>query len=234
MSRGLEVTATPFTVPGGSGNRKLFGVVPDEGPGVDHIGTWVKAQITSEEKNDFESWLEKLHLRFVQSNCLDSAVKSDERTARMEGKPTLSKEPWKVKDMQKELLKNILSMRCMWKVWSCERFDVRAANGSPLPSDWDISAIGDHIQRVAEQQLSSLEKKILRDMDRYLSPLEIREDRPVLKSAMNVASWIILWQMVLLYRQSVIRTLDQQERYQKEVNAAPFVLGSEYKISIRW
>lgn len=187
--------------------------------------------MTSDEKYDFESCLEKLHLWFVQSNCLESAVKSDERTAKIDGKPTLSHRPWKVIKTQQDLLKNIQSMRCMWKVWSCERFDIRTTDNSPLPPNWDVSAIEGHIQRVAEQALSSLEKTILRDMDRYLSPSDIREDRPVLKSAMNVASWIILWQMILLYRQSVIRTLVQQERDQKEADAAPFVLGSELQYS---
>ncbi|KAM7207072.1 hypothetical protein V8F33_000171 [Rhypophila sp. PSN 637] len=200
-SRGLEITATPFRDAKGSSNRPLYGIIPDEGPGVDQIITWVKAQIASNDKHEFESYLEKLHLSFAQNNCLDSAL---------------------VKTQQ-DLLKNILSMRCMWKVWSCEKFDVRTPSGDPVHSNWDTSAIEDHLQRVAEQALSSLEKTILRDMDRYLSPSEIRDDRPVLKSAMNIAAWIILWQMILLYRKSVIRTLVQQERDQKEVNAAPFV-----------
>ncbi|KAM7222147.1 hypothetical protein V8F06_002419 [Rhypophila decipiens] len=209
-SRGLEITATPFRDVKGSRNRPLYGIVPDEGPGVDQIIAWVKAQIASNDKQDFESYLEKLHISL---------------TARMAGKPTLSAQPRGVVKTQQDLLKNILSMRCMWKVWSCEKFDVRTPSGDAVHSNWDTSAIEDHLQRVAEQALSSLEKTILRDMDRYLSPSDIRDDRPVLKSAMNVAAWIILWQMILLYRKSVIRTLVQQERDQKEVNAAPFVLG---------
>ncbi|KAK4220086.1 hypothetical protein QBC37DRAFT_393867 [Rhypophila decipiens] len=224
-SRGLEITATPFRDVKGSSNRPLYGIVPDEGPGVDQIIAWVKAQIASNDKQDFESYLEKLHISFVQNNCLDSAVRSDEKTARMAGKPTPSAQPRGMVKTQKDLLKNILSMRCMWKVWSCEKFDVRTPSGDAVHSNWDTSAIEDHLQRVAEQALSSLEKTILRDMDRYLSPSDIRDDRPVLKSAMNAAAWIILWQMILLYRKSVIRTLVQQERDQKEVNAAPFVLG---------
>ncbi|KAM7209037.1 hypothetical protein V8F20_000646 [Naviculisporaceae sp. PSN 640] len=218
-SRGLEITATPFKDPRGS-NAILYGILPEEGPGTDQIHSWVKSQITSDEKNDFESWLEELHLRFVHGNCLDSAFRYDERTPRTNSKP-LSNPNRKLIETQQDLLKNIMALRCMWKVWSCEKFDVRTANNSPLPPNWDVSAIVDYIQRVAEQKLSSLEKTVLRDIDRYLSPLEIRDDRPVFKSAMNVATWIILWQMILIYRQSVIRTLVQQERDQKEPNAAP-------------
>lgn len=145
----------------------------------------------------------------------------------MKQKP-LSPAPSRNINTQNELLKNILSMRCMWKVWSCDKFEITLAeNGSPLPRGCDVSAIQDHLHSAAEQALSSLEKTILRDMDRYLSPSDIKEDRPVLRSAMNVALWVILWQMILLYRQSVIRTLVQQALDQKEANAAPFVPGSE-------
>lgn len=234
----LEIIASPFTDPTRTNPNQPsiqhLGIVPMEGPKDENIYSWVKRQIGASSTHDFESCLERLHLNYVKNKCLDRAVKSDEKAASL--KPTtttksLSTPPTKNINTQNELLKNILSMRCMWKVWRCDTFEItRSIDGTsefPLPKEWDVSAIRDHLHSAAEQALSSLEKTILRDMDRYLSPIDIKDDRPVLRSAMNVASWVVLWEMILLYREAVVVTLVQQEMDQRGVDAAPFVLGSE-------
>ncbi|KAK3329044.1 hypothetical protein B0H66DRAFT_11384 [Apodospora peruviana] len=208
----LKVATNSFTRPDRESNgSSLYDIIPNEGPAFDDdICNWAKNQILFENKQDFESCHEKLLQSYVETNGLQKAPR----------------------DTQTKLLEKVLRMRCMWKVWSCERFVIRTADDSPLPGSWDVSVVQDYLHRVAEQALSIVEKNILADLDKYLSPISPGDTKANI--SMYIAMWMILWQMILLYRQSLERTLRHQELRQQQPNAAPFVLGMNAASSKRY
>ncbi|KAK4151671.1 hypothetical protein C8A00DRAFT_35670 [Chaetomidium leptoderma] len=112
----------------------------------------------------------------------------------------------------KELLSNLFKMRCMWKVWSCKQLFGRPQPGSPaIPFNARVESIQDWLQLVAAQEISELEGKILHEIDEYVAN----------KGNLNlVMTWFVLWQMILIYRQSLNCVVQQ-----KQTNAAPIAIA---------
>ncbi|KXX80527.1 hypothetical protein MMYC01_202608 [Madurella mycetomatis] len=113
-------------------------------------------------------------------------------------------------EMPETLLSNLSEMKSMWKIWHCKQFFVRKDRASrPLPLDLQCTSIHDSLRLFAAQKISELERKVLADIQKYIA----RKDVPGIPLTIK---WLVLWQMIFIYRHSLIWMLEQQQ-----TNAAP-------------
>lgn len=112
--------------------------------------------------------------------------------------------------MPKTLLSNLLVMKSMWKVWHCKQFFIREDRVSqPFPLGLQCASIHDSLRLFAAQKISELERKVLADIQKYIA----KKDAPGIPLT---TKWLVLWQMIFIYRHSLIWMLEQQQ-----TNAAP-------------
>ncbi|KAK3943659.1 hypothetical protein QBC46DRAFT_376724 [Diplogelasinospora grovesii] len=201
----LHLTVGAFTPQGWpAGDLLPLGIVPNEGPSDQSIYNWVSGQIATEnlgtfESRTFESLIEGLLCDYVDNDCLQRAVNLERHG--------LDNKQRVFVQTQKVLMRNLRNMSCMWKLWSSDQLfhrldDVDGAATRPFHEG--LQSVHAWLRLSAEQAMSTLERDILRDMDSYLSPIEIRhQDKPILASSVHVAMWISMWQIILIYRQSL-------------------------------
>lgn len=206
-SPSLELEACPFALPNqteqGSTHGPPWGIVPGGLPSEAIICDWIKRQIEAEPRRDFEAEMDRLLLGVV-------------RRAETGPYPNwLGLEP---------LASDILKMRCMWKVWSCKQLFGRTCLSSREtfgPFELRFAAIQDSLRMCAAQAISELERKILPEIQKLAIKAKT-DDADVMK-------WLLLWQMMLVYRQS----LGWMWR-QEQTNAAPVHLAGQSIISNAW
>ncbi|KAK0748105.1 hypothetical protein B0T21DRAFT_276817, partial [Apiosordaria backusii] len=171
---------------------------------------WAKNDMQMENKlDDFESLLNHFHICHVNGKGLERAI--DRETA---GKRI------KVVDNQKKLLSDLLDLKLMWKIWSCKDFFGRQQEaGAGRPLGLQFSSVQNWLRYTAATAMSRLEKNILEVFDEFL-----KKDAAGLTAAtrpiLEVSRWLSLWQMILVYRQS-LRLLQEHNE------AEPFVPGGE-------
>ncbi|KAK3341564.1 hypothetical protein B0T25DRAFT_616842 [Lasiosphaeria hispida] len=194
-----------------SNGREALGIEPGASPSEDEILRWAKEQMEAERNPSFESSIETLLLTFVQHDGLQNALS-------LEGKQIDSKSIRFAREQQ-AWMKKLLDMRCMWKVWRCRQFYIRRTLASPEMhnSSPRFQAIQDHLHRRAEHAISSLEKSVLGGIDRLLVPFSIKKEHQYLQSALNISMWVSMWQLILIYRQSLSQMLIDQPRYSAPV-----------------
>ena len=178
----------------GQGIQRL-GILPEEGPSEDMFYQWAKEQILSENSTDFEAQMDKFFLQFVS------------QTGKSHGQ-----------HMEK-LLADLLKMRCMWKIWSCKQLFVRPQPGSRQVSSFNLplAPVQDFLRLFAAQKISELEWSIVSDIDTHLlNKKDSARGVQPLRSRLDITKWLLLWQLILMYRQS-LRWMLQQE----QTNAAP-------------
>lgn len=188
----LPVVVRPFMLPnqkdqGGQGIHRL-GIVADEHPGEELLYRWMTHQIQSETATDFETQMDKLLLSFVsgQKNAIGQPFEA--------------------------LLANILRMRCMWKVWSCKQLYHRGREGVPgIEFDFRLASIQDSLRLHAAQVVSELERKIVADVETHILKKDTGRAAPPMRSRIDIAKWLLLWQTILIYRQSLSWMLQQQQ-----------------------
>ncbi|KAK3695112.1 hypothetical protein B0T22DRAFT_454394 [Podospora appendiculata] len=194
----LKINAKSFTMPNNMFQKnRYYGIEPSSGPEDKSIYQWAEDQILFEERIDFETRMEKLLRSYVRSNGLEKAITSEQRCL-------------KIVQTQKTLMLNLLKMRCMWKVKSCKEFFVARPGEKAVALPQNLTSIQDHLRLFAEQAMSTLERDVLKDIDTYLFVTDIRKEEQVLSAAVNIAMWISLWQIILLYRRSLLWALYQQ------------------------
>ncbi len=143
-------------------------------------------QIIADESRDFETEMGKLLVHFVRSSGMSTEPAGETLHA---------------------LLLKLLKMRCMWKLWSCRKMFAQTHESAPaVLFDWRHTSIQDFLRLLAAREISVLERDILSQIDNY--PFKTTEER--------VMKWFLLWQMLLIYFQSMDLTLGQQE-----TNSAP-------------
>ncbi|KAL2258240.1 hypothetical protein VTK26DRAFT_8527 [Humicola hyalothermophila] len=190
----LPVNVRSFMVPSPNDQRNQgiprWGIIADERPPESFIFQWMEQQIQFETGLDFETQMDKLLLRFV---C---------------GKYTPSEQPLAT------LLANILKMRCMWKVWSCKQLYHREQLGVVPGTEFDFrfASIQDSLRLYAAQAISELERKVIGDIDALILNKKDAGRVPQPKRCrLDIAKWLLLWQVILIYRQSLSWMLQQQQ-----------------------
>ncbi|KAK1752509.1 hypothetical protein QBC47DRAFT_388696 [Echria macrotheca] len=98
-----------------------------------------------------------------------------------------------------ELMENLINMRTMFEIWRVEIFDTRPRfTGMNIPL-----AAHRFIHAYAGGVISQLEKDILKDIDKLVFQTEIKNgDSPILKAALDVVIWAVLWQLIFLYQEA--------------------------------
>lgn len=193
----LKLAARPFALPNQTdhGAQRRWGIPSDERPSQETIYGWMEQQIQAETKTDFEAEMDKLLLQLVR-------------------RPQPGTQ-WDGQQLLGPLLSNIFEMRCMWRLWSCKQFFVRQQPGSQaFPLDLQFVSIQDFLRLFAAQAISELERKILPVIDKCC--INTKKDPLVMK-------WFLLWQMILIYRQSLSCVLGQQQ-----TNSAPIPIQGQY------
>jgi hypothetical protein len=162
----------------------------------------------------FESCVERLLQAYLDENGLEKAIACDKP-------PDKSQSAWA--KTQTSLMQNVLKMRCMWKIWSCRQLFIRQAHKAGA-ANVRLVAIEEHLRQHAEQAMSQLEREVLEDIDKYRiehpNDKIKKEDRPMLWTALNITTWALLWQMILIYRQTYSRMV-----YQEQTDSAPIPIG---------
>lgn len=137
----------------------------------------MKQQILAESETNFEVELDKLLCKFVE---LLSGPGSPNH----------------------ETLRNVLEMRCMWKLWTTEQLFYRdEPRAVAAPFDDRVSSIQDLLRLQASQAISERERKVTSEIDLYI--VNKGAPPPDSRCTTNVTRWLLLWQMMLIYRQSL-------------------------------
>ena len=150
------------------------------------IYEWMEQQIAVETATGFEAAMDKLLLRVVRQPRIGMLAN------------------WQI-----PLLSELLMMRCMWKLWSCKQLFARLRPGSQaFPLDVRVSTIQDSLQSFAAQAISERERKILHGTQQLFFEKKDKDTDEV-----TIVKWILLWQMMLLYRRSLSWTSAQAQPF---------------------
>ncbi|KAL1841606.1 hypothetical protein VTJ49DRAFT_2301 [Mycothermus thermophilus] len=109
---------------------------------------------------------------------------------------------------QGTLLSNVLKMRCMLKLWTCKKLYVQPFGTQDVRIPMDFKPVLESLRFAAAQVISELERQIIKELDIHRTKLK--------KTELLFERWVVLWQMILIYRQSLI-----WESERREADAAP-------------
>jgi hypothetical protein len=187
-----------------------WGIAPNEGPSEAAFYRWMEEQIQAEDSTNFEAELDRLLLRFVRRP----------HTTMPQGGQRIP--------VIETLLSNLLRMRCMWKVWSCKQLFFRQQPGSVgAPLETQVSSIQDSLRLYAAQAISELERKVVSDIETYLVKKDAVRTVSAMRATLDVMKWLLLWQLILIYRQSLNLVMEQQQ-----TNAAPLPMTCQWILPI--
>ncbi|KAK0657619.1 hypothetical protein B0T16DRAFT_453058 [Cercophora newfieldiana] len=159
-------------------------IISDNGPSHhEAISRWTREHLGASANRSFDSLLQQLLAVFVEGGALDLEPSSSSVFV----------------GFQREWMKKLLRMRCMWNAWSCRKFYVRDINGQLVQDS--TQPIHEYLHRYAGQKISELEKDILKEIDKLQNGIKVGDSAPLL-SAYHVGVWISLWQLALMYRHS--------------------------------
>jgi hypothetical protein len=196
----VKLRACPFALPNqkdqGAQHGPRWGIAPSDGSLETTVYEWMEQQIEAETRSDFEAEMDRLLLRFVRRPSTGMCSEW------LELKPLAS---------------DLLKMRCMWKVWSCKQLFGRTTLSSRAtfaPMNWRFASIQDSLRVLAAQAISEAERRILPEIQKLATKTKTDDT--------NVMKWLLLWQMILIYRQSLSWMLGQEQ-----TNAAPLPLAGQ-------
>ena len=184
----LEIKACRFALSNQTEGPHEFrwGLALSGRPSEAAICQWMERQIATETATGFEAAMDRLLLRVVRQPQTGMQAK------------------WQI-----PLLSELLMMRCMWKVWSCKQLFVRLhPESQAFPLDVRVSTIQDSLLSFAAQAISERERKILRGIQQLFFE---KKDKDT--DEMTIIKWLLLWQMMLLYRQSLSWMLAQAQPF---------------------
>jgi hypothetical protein len=188
----LKLAVRPFVLPNqvDNGAQRRWGISPsDEGPSHDKIYRWMEQQIWAETGTDFESEMDRLLFQFIH-------------------RPRTGTQ-WEDQQLLEPLLSDILKIRCMWKLWSCRRLFVwQQPETTAFPFGLQFESIQGSLRLFAAQAISELERKILPVIDKCFIRQDVKKDA---KKDPPVMKWLLLWQIILIYRQSLSCVLEQKQ-----------------------
>ncbi|KAK4174073.1 hypothetical protein QBC36DRAFT_334437 [Triangularia setosa] len=207
-SRCLPLRVAPFIRPDQGTHR--CGISSSQPLQEQALLAWAKDDMQMEDRpDDFEPLLNRFHISHVSGEGLKKAI-DRENTGK-----------WiKVVESQKKLLSDLLDLKLMWKIWSCKDFFGRPQEaGAGRPLGLQFSSVQSWLRYTAAMAISRLEKNILEVFDEYLKK-DAAGLTAATRSILEVSRWVSLWQMILVYRQS-LRLLQEHNE------AEPFVPGVE-------
>jgi hypothetical protein len=195
----LEVIIEQFFLQDPSGAAQIsYGIPPHEGPKEAELDLWIEDQIRFEDRSDFEGLVENLLRVYVTGN--------DTVLSRLTSDVNGVKERLAV-NAAAALLQDVKGMTLAWRVWSSSRLFVRRTSDSlqAFAIGDRIAAIGDRLRFMAAKRLAELERRVLESLDQYLTAEgNVKQTaHPNLWSGLNVAVWVALMQLMLLYRKSL-------------------------------
>ncbi len=173
----LEIMTRRFTLPDHKEDStdSPWGITLRHCPSENAICRWMEEQIATEPATSFEAEMDRLLLSFVRQSQAGIETK------------------WQAS------LSDMLRMRCMWKVWTCKQLFFRPdpkSQGTPFNAR--VSSIHNSLRSVAAQALSEYERKLLCGIDLFIFQ---KKDKDM--EVETIVKWLLLWQMMLLYRQSL-------------------------------
>ncbi|KAK1835542.1 hypothetical protein QBC39DRAFT_368054 [Podospora conica] len=177
--------------------QQQYGILPGQNPHLeDDMYRWAKRGIEGDRSSSFEPALDRFLMSLEQNRGLDEAC-------RLQNKPNV---PLSFVESQKECVRRLLKMKCMWRIWGKPLF-FRAREdqaGREMGSSLHFQPVQDYLHQLAGQAVSEAEKDVLKEVDRLLAPISIRKgEYRILWSALNVVAWTSLWQLMLVYRSTL-------------------------------
>jgi len=176
--------------------RLEYGILPDQNPGLEaNMFRWAQERIESDAGNAFEASLDRFLVSLEKNRGIDRACKLEKGDVRSS-----------FVDSQKECVRRLLKMKCMWGIWGRQLYcrQHREQPGREMGSSAYFRPVQDYLHQLAGQAVSEAEKDVLRDVDKLLAPISIRErSQPILWSALNVVAWTSLWELMLIYRSTL-------------------------------
>ncbi|KAL2271281.1 hypothetical protein VTJ83DRAFT_652 [Remersonia thermophila] len=109
---------------------------------------------------------------------------------------------------QSSLLFNVLKLRCMLKLWGCKNLYVEPLGSQEVRVPMDFKPVLESLRFAASQVISELERSIVKELDVHRTRLK--------KTELLLERWVVLWQLILSYRQSLICESDR-----RQADAAP-------------
>jgi len=216
----LIIAIGQFLVSSQGNDRVIFDIADDNSLSDTVMYRWAEEQMLVQAGDDFHSCIEKLLQSYVSNDGLGKAVA-------LAGKE-LDHVIHKAVQKQKAMMLDMLRMASMWKIWNCEQFFIQRTAGEqtyPIPAR--LSSVQDRLRSHAKQALSVLERKVLDHLNSYLASnggIQEKHD-PLVWSATNSATWVSLWSLMLIYRQSAARAVQQLVAWHGQPNAAPVTHG---------
>ncbi|KAK5657061.1 hypothetical protein OQA88_3588 [Cercophora sp. LCS_1] len=189
----LQLPANKFDI--GNGQQR-WGIEPGL-PVDDMIYNWALQQLLSEDPSrDFQSAMNKLLAVCVQERILGPAVHLSS-SGFSDGSSNL------VKPLR-SCLDKLLRIVCMRGLMRWE-FVVRSTYTGSRGDTLDFQAVKGFLRHHAVGIISQCEKDALQEIDKLVAPSDIREkEQHLLWSSVNVATWVSLWHLILLYREILI------------------------------
>ena len=189
-SPGLKLTACPFALLNQTGAPREhgWGIARGDWPSEPAIYQWMEQQIVAESAKGFEAEMDRLLWKFVRQP------------------PTGVQAKWH------DLLSDLLKMRCMWKIWSCKQLFFRPnlrTQGTAFNAR--VSSIQDSLRSFAAQAISQHERKILEGIQLLVVDKKDKVKKDT--DEVTIVKWLLLWQMMLLYRQSLSWMLAQEQPF---------------------
>jgi hypothetical protein len=191
----LEITAHPFTEQSqqGQNNQSVLrlGIMPKtRRTWGDKISDWAKKNLDNDDQNDFESQMDKL-LRLVVNQ----------------------------QKGEDPLLSTLLEMKCMWRILCCKNFVLEPH----VLRVQDATCVEGALRQHAAESIARLEGKVLNEIDPYLKKDQGKCDQRQpgetaknggtreMKYTRKFYRWLGLWQMLLIYRQSLVWVREQEK-----------------------
>lgn len=193
----LVVTARPFFCRKIQGTEHgwQFGIAPDELPPEHVIRQWAENQMLSGTRTSFEAHMDKLLLLFIRR-----------------GETPVVERPANTANVSfYGLLSDLYKLKCMWEIWSHNQFfrhDWWQGVRQVTPLHPQYAPVQDSLRLYAAQTISELERKIIEAIEKHFIKDPVREE-PGVRLRNDIARWLLFWQMILIYRQSLL-LLQQQ------------------------
>ena len=168
---------------------------------------WAREQRRWDKRTDFASQVEHLLVEFASNDILGGIARSENlaEAKRLE----ISR--------QNELMRKLADMSAIWKIWSAKEFFIRTASNPDrvVPMKVSFEYAQTHLKMCAGTILSRLEGEVLQGVNNnYLKHPNIKKkDSPRFWAAMNVAMWLSMTQLILMYRETEYLSIVQPQTY---------------------
>lgn len=176
--------------------RQEYGIRPDQNPDLEaNMFRWAQERIQRDVNTSFEASLDRFLVSLEKARGIDRACKQEKGDVRSS-----------FVDSQKECVQRLVKMKCMWGVWGKQLYwrQHREQPGTKMGTSTYFRPVQDYLHQLAGQAVSEAEKVVLKEVDRLLTPISIREkSHPTLWSALNVVAWTTLWELMLIYRSTL-------------------------------